>query len=193
MESVAAGAPTNKKGVRFRRGLAGRLVRALLVRPGLARRLPNRLRAAGWRWIGVDVGDDVYLSPEAKITWFLDRIHIGEGSLIGDGVELFAWEEIRIGRRVLVSQGAKLLTGSHNHHSPRFEGIQRPIRIGDYAWIGAYAILLPGVEVGEGAVVGAGAVVTRKVPAYTVVAGNPARIIGQREKLDFTYIPSHFP
>jgi acetyltransferase-like isoleucine patch superfamily enzyme len=62
----------------------------------------------------------------------------------------------------------------------------------DHAWIGARAIILPGVTVGEGAVVSAGSVVSRDVPPYTIVAGNPAEVIGQRTR-DLRYRTRYFP
>jgi len=173
--------------------LPRRLLRAFLGRPYLARWLPRRLRNSAWRCLGVEVAAEVFISPRAQISCFLDRVRIGEGSLIGCGAELYAWERIEIGRRVLISQGAKLLTGTHDYNSPSFNGLARPIRIGDYAWVGAYALVLPGVDIGEGAIVGAGAVVSREVPPYAIVAGNPAQIIGERERSGFSYIPAKFP
>jgi acetyltransferase-like isoleucine patch superfamily enzyme len=189
---LTANAPTTEKPA-ARNNFPRRLVRAFLSRPYLSCRLSNQRRIQGWQWLGVKLEGEVYISPEARLTCFLDRIRIGDGSLIGDKVELYAWEKIELGRRVLLSQGAKLLTGTHDHQSADFEGVGKPIRIGDYAWIGAYALLLPGINIGEGAVIGAGAVVTREVPPYAVAAGNPARIIGERKRLDFKYIPAKFP
>ena len=75
-----------------------------------------------------------------------------------------------------------LITGSHNIENCNFPVEFRPIVIQDYAWIGAGAILLPGVEIGEGSVVAAGAVVTKSVQPYSVVAGIPARKIKDRPK-----------
>jgi maltose O-acetyltransferase len=66
--------------------------------------------------------------------------------------------------------------------SPDFAEVGAPVVIKDYAWVSSHSILLPGVTVGEGAVVAAGAVVARSVPAYTVVAGNPARQVRQRSQ-----------
>jgi acetyltransferase-like isoleucine patch superfamily enzyme len=66
----------------------------------------------------------------------------------------------------------------------------RPITIGDYAWLPLRIVVLPGVAIGYGAVVGTGSVVTHDVPPHTVVAGNPARVIGTRREVDFTYVPS---
>jgi putative colanic acid biosynthesis acetyltransferase WcaF len=81
---------------------------------------------------------------------------------------------------VTVSQYAFLCTATHDYEDPDFRLITKPIEIGDYAWIGARAFVGPGVSVGEGAVVGATASVYRNVPEWTVVGGNPAKVIKQR-------------
>ena len=170
-----------------------RLVRAVLNRAYLARWLPNSLRLRAWRCLGVEVGANAFIAPEAKLACFPERIRIGEGSLIAGGAELYAWGRIEIGRRTLISQGVKLLTGTHNYNSPHFEGIAKQIRVGDYVWVGAYALILPGVTIGNEAVVGAGTVVTREVPPRAIVAGNPAQVIGEREQTGFAYCPAEFP
>jgi acetyltransferase-like isoleucine patch superfamily enzyme len=89
---------------------------------------------------------------------------------------------ITIGNSVSISHRVMLITGTHDIHSPNFPAVFRPIIIHDYAWIGAGATLLPGVEIGEGAVVAAGAVVTKSVAPYTVVAGIPAVKIKERPR-----------
>jgi maltose O-acetyltransferase len=87
---------------------------------------------------------------------------------------------IKIGADVSIGPEAAILTLGHDPRSPEFADRGGPVTIGDRAWIGFRAIVLPGVSIGEGAVVGAGAVVTRDVPPFTIVAGNPARPIGSR-------------
>lgn len=88
--------------------------------------------------------------------------------------------EIKLGDRVIVSQGAYLATGTHEVETADFELIVKPVSVGARTWIAARAFILPGVSIGEGAVVGAQAVVTRDVPAWTIVAGNPARFVKDR-------------
>lgn len=89
---------------------------------------------------------------------------------------------IHVGDNVSIGPEATILTLGHDPRSPLFEDKGGPVTIGDRAWIGYRAVILPGVEIGEGAVVGAGAVVTRNVPPYTIVAGNPAVKIGDRPR-----------
>jgi acetyltransferase-like isoleucine patch superfamily enzyme len=87
---------------------------------------------------------------------------------------------IQTGCDVSIGPAAVILTLGHDPQCPDFSLRGGDVVIGDRAWIGYRALILPGIAIGEGAVVGAGAVVTKDVPAFAIVAGNPARIIGQR-------------
>ena len=115
----------------------------------------------------------------------------GEGLLMGDNSNIGAYSFIgcsgfiHIGSNVMMGPRVTLLAESHNHGDPalpmKSQGVSRSsIRIEDDCWIGAGAQVLPGVTIGRGSVVGAGAVVSRDVPAYSVVAGVPARLIRDR-------------
>lgn len=84
------------------------------------------------------------------------------------------------------------MTAKHDVNSPRFEALYEPITIEDWAWLATNAVILGGVTVGEGAVVAAGAVVTKDVQAYAIAGGNPAVIIGQRKKQSFDYMPGSY-
>jgi acetyltransferase-like isoleucine patch superfamily enzyme len=116
-----------------------------------------------------------------------DNVEIGEGSVIGFDCILDGRERILIGREVNLSSQAALWTLQHNHRDAEFHSVGGPIVVGDRAWISFRATVLPGVTVGEGAVVAAGAVVTRDVPAYAIVAGVPARVVGERSPRELTY------
>jgi putative colanic acid biosynthesis acetyltransferase WcaF len=107
-------------------------------------------------------------------------LSLGERSCLAAGVDCYCVDRIEIGDDVTVSQDAFLCTASHDIDRADRPLVTAPIRIGRGAWIFARATILPGVSVGEGAVVAACAVVTRDVPAYAVVAGNPARVVRQR-------------
>ena len=106
---------------------------------------------------------------------------MGERSSIADGAWVYCMDEITIGDCVCIGEDVQLLTGSHSLSSPTFDLVTRPITIKDNAWVATGAIVLPGVTIGEGAVVAAGAVVTKDVEPWTVVGGNPAKVIGKRE------------
>lgn len=110
-------------------------------------------------------------------------VSIGERSVINFGCLLDGRRyPIVIGADVSIGPEAAILTLGHDPRSPAFADRGGPVSIGDHAWIGFRAIVLPGVSIGEGAVVGAGAVVSRDVPPFTIVAGNPARPIGSRPR-----------
>ena len=107
-----------------------------------------------------------------------DHLIINYGCTILDVAEVTMGDWVMIGPHVLIS--------TVNHPlSPRGRrnrlGVAKPVRIGDDVWIGGHATILPGVTIGDGAVVAAGAVVTKDVPPYTVVAGVPARVVKEIE------------
>lgn len=110
------------------------------------------------------------------------KVFLGDNNVINFGC-LFDGRHyaIRTGKNVSIGPEAALLTLGHNPQSENFPaGVGGEIVVGDYAWIAYRAIILPGVTVGEGAVVAAGAVVSRNVEPYTIVAGSPARVVRQR-------------
>lgn len=117
------------------------------------------------------------------------RLTVGEGSFVGRAeIQLLA--DVHIGRNVVVNDGVRILTGSHDVDSPVFAARTASVRIGDSAWICTAALILPGVSIGEGAVVAAGAVVSRDVPPRHVVAGQPAKFIKQRAIGQLTRSPN---
>ena len=111
---------------------------------------------------------------------------IGEHTVINRRCTLDGRGGVRIGSNVSVSPEVMLITSHHLRDDPDFGVEDRPVVIEDYAWIGSRATILPGVTIGRGAVVAAGAVVTKDVAPYAVVGGVPARVIGAR-KQDLRY------
>ena len=89
---------------------------------------------------------------------------------------------VRTGDNVSIGPEASILTLGHDPQSPHFVDRGGDVIIGHRVWIGYRAIILPGITIGEGAVVGAGAVVTKNVEPFSIVAGNPARKIGERNR-----------
>ncbi len=112
---------------------------------------------------------------------------IEQGASIGPKVLLDARKGLQIGKSVVIAYEAIIWTLHHDYNDVNFKCIGAPVEIGDYAWICSRSIILPGVKIGEGAVVASGAVVTKDVPPYTIVGGVPAKVIGQREKNDYQY------
>jgi len=118
--------------------------------------------------------------PSVKV-WAPWNVTMGHAVAIDDAVSLYSVDKITIGSKVAISREAFLCTASHDITKANRPLVTAPITIGDGVWIGARAIVLPGVTIGEGAIVAAGAVVTKDVAPFTVVGGNPARVIKQRE------------
>lgn len=113
------------------------------------------------------------------------NIYIGEGSFVNFDCVFLDLSPIRIGCRTLVGPKVQLLTARHPFDAAeRATGIESglAIRIGDDCWLGGGAIVCPGVTIGDRAIVGAGAVVTRDIPSDCIVAGNPARILRRLER-----------
>lgn len=108
------------------------------------------------------------------------RLRIGHNTHVNRGCYIQCFEKITIGNNVSIGPLNRIMAGGHDVNSPTFEGLHKPIVIDDYVWTGIGATILQGVHIGEGAVVAAGAVVTKDVPPYTIVGGVPARVIGNR-------------
>jgi acetyltransferase-like isoleucine patch superfamily enzyme len=109
------------------------------------------------------------------------KVSIGRGTVINHGCLLYTTGGLLIGENVSISSGVWLVTGTHDMNDPLFPDSYKPIIIGNHAWLGMRATILAGVTIGEGAVVMAGAVVTRDVPPYAVVGGVPAKLVTQRK------------
>lgn len=99
---------------------------------------------------------------------------------------------LRLGNNVDIAQEAVIWTLGHDIHDDLHRDKGAPVTIEDYVWIGHRAIIMPGVTIGRGAVVAAGAVVTKSVPAMSIVAGVPAKVIGQRQSA-LSYTKFHRP
>lgn len=132
-------------------------------------------------------GRGVVIETNAKIPFH--KVEIGNFSGIGLNAFLGA---AKIGDNVMMGPDVIMMSRDHLFQSRslpmRLQGAaeDNPVVIGDDVWIGTRAILLPGVRVGKGAIIGAGAVVTKNIPEYSIVAGNPARIVGYRPEDDKT-------
>lgn len=146
-----------------------------------AERLRRRLGA---------VGANVQLSPDLQVD-FADRIHIGDWVYVGLGGEFSGREGLTIADHVIIGPRVTIMTSMHNHRSARFipyDEIEllNPVEIGVASWIGFGAIIMPGIVLGKGCIVGAGSVVTESFPDGSIVAGNPAKIVGTRDMQIFT-------
>jgi maltose O-acetyltransferase len=159
----------------------------LLVATWVNRLLPdlvgNRVRASMLRWAGVRIAAGTVIGGGLTIVGGRrpdQRVTIGANCWINAGCYLDANGTVEIGDDVAIAQQVLILTTTHRIAGEvrrAGETTKAPVRIEDSAWIGARATILPGVTVGRGSIVAAGAVVNADVPADTVVAGVPARVI----------------
>jgi putative colanic acid biosynthesis acetyltransferase WcaF len=170
---------------RNRLGWRNKLGRAAWAVVWLALYRPSPRPLHGWRrfllrCFRAKVGRAAHPYPGARV-WAPWNLEMGEHSCLADGVDCYSVARIRLGRGTLVSQRAFLCAATHDYGDPSFPLVPRPITVGDGAWVAAEAFIGPGVTVGEGSVVGARACVTKDVEPWTVMAGNPARVIKRRE------------
>lgn len=134
----------------------------------------NRWRLLWLQWFGARICGRPFVHQRARvqIPW---NLTLHDRACLGDGANAYSLGEIEIGEGATVAQEAYLCTATHDFSNPALPVQTARISIGKNAFIGARALILPGVSVGDGAVVGAGSVVTRDVAEASVVAGNPAR------------------
>jgi putative colanic acid biosynthesis acetyltransferase WcaF len=128
---------------------------------------------------GAKVGRRCAIAASAKI-WAPWNLELGDYVAIASRAEVYNVANIKIGSNVTISQDSYLCTASHDISKLKKPLVFSPLSVEDSAWVTARAIILPGVTVGEGAVVAAGAVVTKDVEPWTVVGGNPAKVIKKR-------------
>jgi len=147
----------------------------------------SALRVRLLRAFGASVGSGVIAKPGVRIKypWMLT---IGNSAWLGEDCWIDNIGPVSIGDNACLSQGCYICTGNHDWSDVAFGLIVKPVEIGAGAWVGARALIAPGVILETGAVAAAGSVVTKRIPAWEIHAGNPAsfvrrRIIGAAEKL----------
>ena len=141
--------------------------------------LPFVLRPWLYRLCRFEIAPSATLQGGIRF-FHVGRLVIGEGTLVNRGVYLDNRAGITIGRQVSIAHDARLYTLGHDVHDAGFAAKGQPVRIDDHAVVFAGAMIMPGVHLGEGAVVMAGAVVTKSVAPWRIVGGNPAQDIGER-------------
>jgi len=169
--------------------------------------LGDRMRAVWWRSRGARVGGKSRIGRGCRVVrpWRLHAgkriqlehqvyikiaseeaiIKLGDEVFIGCGVVLDILDSLSLGNHVLVAPGCFITNHQHRRHAHARIAAQgcesAPVVIEDDVWLGANAVVLPGIRIGRGAIIGAGAVVTHDVETMAIVAGVPARPIGRRE------------
>jgi putative colanic acid biosynthesis acetyltransferase WcaF len=140
----------------------------------------NAWRLFWLRMFGCKIEGTPFVHQRARIEmpW---HITLHNKSCDGDRANLYALGEIELGRNCVVAQEVYLCTGTHDFNDPNLALVTAKITVGSNAFVGARAFVLAGVQIGDGAIVGACSLVNRNVDPWTVVAGSPARFLRSRE------------
>jgi maltose O-acetyltransferase len=152
---------------------------------GLFKILLNRRH---FRARGVEVGA-LSILDRFDLKGPASNLRVGEHTFISGSAEIVVLDTVTIGSRVVINDRVTILTASHHLGDPGWRLVKKPIHIEDYAWIAVGATILPGVRIGYGAVVGAGAVVAKDVPPLAVATGNPATIRPNARPPNLCYDP----
>lgn len=168
----------------WRHGIHFRLFLANLVCAMFPNVVSGAIRGRLYRLCGFDIRAGAFIMGKLHLTstapGFYEKLSIGEGVTIADNVTINLDEKVTIGRNVAIAPRVLIYTGSHtigpgSSRCGKFSA--HPVRIEDGAWVRLGAIIVPGVTIGRGSIVAAGAVVLGDVPPNTYVEGNPASVI----------------
>ncbi len=146
----------------------------------------HHVRRFFYRLSGMNIGVGSSIHMRVRV-YDPTRIEIGEDSIVGERVVLDGRANLKIGDHVDIATGAMIFNSQHDINDENFSPIEKENVIEDYVFIGPNAIILPGITIGKGAVIAAGAVVTKNVPPFSVVGGVPAKEISQRKLTDLHY------
>jgi acetyltransferase-like isoleucine patch superfamily enzyme len=146
----------------------------------------HHFRRFVYRVAGVKIGKGSTIHMGVR---FYDprNIVIGEDTIVGEFAVLDGRSKLTIGNHVDIASEVMIYNSQHDVNDPHFAPVDAPVTIEDYVFIGPRAIILPGVTIGKGAVVAAGAVVTKDVEPFKMVGGVPAKEIGERADKDLHY------
>ena len=155
------------------------------TRPAEGARRAELLRA-----MFAEIGDGCYIEPPLHANFGGRHVHFGSRVYANFNLTLVDDTHIYVGDGVMFGPNVTVCTGTHPVH-PELRARQAqynlPVHIGSYVWVGAGAVILPGVTIGEGSVIGAGAVVTQDIPANVVAAGVPCRVLRPITEQDRQY------
>lgn len=143
------------------------------------------------RWLfytlaGVKIGRGSHIHMGTQF-FYPAGVSIGQGTIIGQNAFLDGRDQLVIGDHVDIASDVMIYNSEHDVNSEDFKAITAQVTIGNYVFVGPRAIILPGVKIGHGAVVAAGAVVSKDVPDFAIVGGVPASVIGERKLKDLHY------
>ena len=144
------------------------------------------MRRFFYRICGIKIGKGSTLHMGVRF-YNSHNIVIGKDTIVGEGTVLDGRDRLTIGDHVAIASEVKIYNSEHDLNDLDFKAMQEPVVIEDYVFLGPRTIILPGVTIGKGAVVAAGAVVTKDVASMDIVGGVPAKVIGKRTVSDLSY------
>lgn len=154
----------------------------------IVNKIPSRhIRKWFYEILGAKIGKNTVICRRVDVL-FPKGLKLADNIAVGWFVDLDARGGIYIDHDTNISSHTKFITGSHDLDEPEFTASFKPIKIGHHCWIGTGAIVLQNVNIGDGAVIAAGAVVTKDIPPYEVWGGVPAKFIRKRQKVDEYHI-----
>jgi putative colanic acid biosynthesis acetyltransferase WcaF len=136
-------------------------------------------RAFLLRCFGAKLGPNCHFYPKSRV-WAPWNLECADGVSLGDEAEIYNPSPVSLGSHAIVSQQAYICGATHDYNDPAFPLISFPMSVGAYSWVCARASVCPGVNVGEGAVLGLASVATRDLEPWTVYAGAPAQMLKRR-------------
>lgn len=153
----------------------------------------HHFRRFCYKLSGMKIGKKSTIHMGARI-YYPQGISIGEGTLIGEKSTLDGRRQLKnshgglsIGNHVDIASEVMIWTSQHDIHSENMATVEEKVEIGDYVFIGPRSIIMPGVKIGKGAIIAGGSVVTKDVVAMKIVAGVPAKEIGERRTKNLDY------
>lgn len=146
----------------------------------------HHIRRFFYRLAGMKIGRGSTIHMYARF-YNPQNISIGRDTIVGELSVLDGRAKLNIGNHVAIASQVMIYNSEHDINHPQFKAREEEVIIEDYVFIGPRAIILPGVKIGKGAIIAAGAVVTKDIPPFAIVGGIPAKIIGERRNKNLSY------
>jgi len=146
----------------------------------------HHIRRFFYRINGIKIGKKSTIHMYARF-YNPKNIEIGEDTIVGEFAVLDGRDKLKIGNHIAIASEVMIYNSEHDINDKNFKPITGKVIIEDYVFIGPRAIILPNITIGKGAIIAAGAVVTKDVPPYAIAAGVPAKIIGERRNKNLNY------
>lgn len=146
----------------------------------------HHFRRFFYRLFGMKIGKGSTI--HTGLTLYNPRnIIIGEDTIVGEKAVLDGRAKLKIGNHVAIASEVMIYNSQHNINDEDFQPVEMEVEVNDYVFIGPRVIILPGAKIGKGAIIAAGAVVTKDIPPFAIAGGVPAKIIGERKIKELRY------